>query len=839
MTDSLPEPPELDPAALAASTFGRARKGLDPAEVNAALGRAADALRVWELRDRQLRARLEDLERQVSESHEVDEHRIASVLGEETARIVTAAKDAAAEIRSKAEDQAARLLRETEESATSAADALKAEAAELREQAEAARAASEAEAEQRRADAAAAAEVLEADARRRHDELIAEAAGVLDLRTREAESVASGLVEAAAAELSAAEVEAAGIRIAAEVAANEERDRAREEGRTMVAEAKALRERMLADLAERRRTARRQIEGARAGRDRIVEVLRAAGADVAATIDGLEDIDGEIQRAADAAALQVDDDIDAVVAELEAELSTPSIETPDGQEGEPSVEAPVDEVPATPMVVLDIEIDEPVGSPAPADEHADVGAAESVGADANAAEPDEAGAGASESEPAAVGDDVGEQALAAPAGGADEATGTGEEHEIELVETVDVVETLTVVEDADGIAVVDVVEVTDVLDAVDTSTGESVELAAETRVDAEVIGMFRNGRSTEESADVVAAGDQPSTEDLEGADELDDLDDDDLDDAEDATGATVHDLFARIRAEGLDEDESVDDTEVVDLSDGGQEAPDQVVPGLSAAEQVETGSSAAGQAEAVPVEAAAAVGVTDIGELLDQRDRALVPIEKQLSRSLRRLASDEQNEVLDQLRRLKRARPDVATVLSDPEATRTRFVDALLADFGAAVEAGSTFWSEVAGSSADTLFDDEDRTRNVLSSQLDEFLAVHRAHLERTFAEADEQGMDASDLGDSIRAAYRDLRSSSLAELAGDLATAGFAHGERVAAGPGTPWRWVVDNGGLPCADGEDNALAGDVACEEPFPTGDITPPAHPGCRCMLLPAHR
>jgi hypothetical protein len=317
-------------------------------------------------------------------------------------------------------------------------------------------------------------------------------------------------------------------------------------------------------------------------------------------------------------------------------------------------------------------------------------------------------------------------------------------------------------------------------------------------------------------------------------DELDDLDDDELEDADEATGATVHDLFARIRAEGLDEDEVGDEAT----------EPEQAEPGR--AESEPTGSEPAASAtpdaasgEAASAEAAVATAVTEIGLLLDQRDRALVPIEKQLSRSLRRLASDEQNEVLDQLRRLKRARPDVATVLSDPADTRTRFVDALLADFGAAVEAGSAFWSEVAGSSADTLFDDEDRTRSVLSSQLDEFLAVHRAHLERTFAEADEQGLDASDLGDRIRAAYRDLRSSSLAELAGDLATAGFAHGERVAAGPGTPWRWVVDNGGLPCADGEDNALAGDVACEEPFPTGDITPPAHPGCRCMLLPAHR
>ena len=63
MTDSLPEPPELDPAALAASEFTRARRGLESTEVRAALGRAADALRTWEERDTRLRERIVELER--------------------------------------------------------------------------------------------------------------------------------------------------------------------------------------------------------------------------------------------------------------------------------------------------------------------------------------------------------------------------------------------------------------------------------------------------------------------------------------------------------------------------------------------------------------------------------------------------------------------------------------------------------------------------------------------------------------------------------------------------------------------------------------------------------
>ena len=135
MTDSLPAPPELDPASLAASEFTRARKGLEATEVRAALGRAADALRTWEERDARMRERLTLLEQRLDESHELDEGRIAAVLGEETARIVTAARDAAAEIRTKAEQQAERLIRESEESATAAAEALRGEAQILRDEA--------------------------------------------------------------------------------------------------------------------------------------------------------------------------------------------------------------------------------------------------------------------------------------------------------------------------------------------------------------------------------------------------------------------------------------------------------------------------------------------------------------------------------------------------------------------------------------------------------------------------------------------------------------------------------------------------------------------------------
>ena len=597
MTDTLPEPPEIDPAVLAGTHFERVRKGLDPVSVQATLGRAADALRIWELRDRQLREKVTELEEQVVESQNLDESRIVSVLGEETAKIVTAAKDAATAIRTKAEEQAERHLRETEASSTATAERLIAESTEQLDEANRLRAEAASEADRVSAEAIAAADALSAAALQRHDELIAQAEAILDIKTSEAELAAEAVRVVSVAEVAAAHSAANDMRAAAEEVAAANKETAREEGRAMVAEAKAIKERMFDDLATRRTIARRQIEASRGGRDQILEVLRAAAADVASTIEGLEDSEVEVQAAAVAAANQIEDDSEEVLADLQIEP--------------------------------DSEFDS--------------------------------------------------------------------ESALSLVE---VVETLEVVEDE--------------------------------------------------------------------------------------SGATVHDLFARIRSQGLIEDEP-----------------------------------------AVRLDAP-----------MDERDRLLLPIEKQLSKALRRLASDEQNDVLDYLRRIKTSRPDFAKVLDTPDQVMKKFTDALDEDFSLAVAAGSEFWSTVAGSAADSLFGEDDQVHECLRANLGQFLETHRAHLERSFTEGDEEGLENSEQAERIRATYRDWRSSSLAELAGDLATAGFAQGERLAAGPGTHWCWTVDHGGLPCADGEDNALEGAIPCGDPFPTGDITPPAHPGCRCILLPAH-
>ncbi len=71
--------------------------------------------------------------------------------------------------------------------------------------------------------------------------------------------------------------------------------------------------------------------------------------------------------------------------------------------------------------------------------------------------------------------------------------------------------------------------------------------------------------------------------------------------------------------------------------------------------------------------------------------------------------------------------------------------------------------------------------------------------------------------------------------LSRHYAMAAFARGAYDAYGEGATLRWVVDDE-TPCPDCDDNELAGAVSKGEAYPTGQPHPPAHPGCRCLLLP---
>jgi len=211
--------------------------------------------------------------------------------------------------------------------------------------------------------------------------------------------------------------------------------------------------------------------------------------------------------------------------------------------------------------------------------------------------------------------------------------------------------------------------------------------------------------------------------------------------------------------------------------------------------------------------------------ILARRDEAIGDTARRLARQLKRELSTEENEVLDRLRRTKGA-PDVAAALPAADDHLARYRAMVASELGAASDAGAGFFPDASGAAGDIGVDD---LAGELASSL---VGQLRGRLERAFAD----GGDEAEVADRVRASYREWKTERIAGAAEDAVLAAFGRGVFEAAPASTEFRWVVDDGEHPCPDCDDDALAGAVAKGEPFPTGAVLPPAHPGCRCLIVP---
>ena len=268
--------------------FERVRRGFDPEQVRSTLDEISRQIRSLQ-RDRdRLRSDAQELSAEVeraklqTEPVMPERHELVKMLGEEMARLLDSARDTADDIRSRAE-QDAQAIR----------DAAAGERTALR-----------AEVEGELAEARNAASAKE-------------------------EEILAGAERAAAERIAAADADALAMR--AEIDAQREQakedvkqllDEAREEGRNMIVEAKQFRERILRDLAGRRKIARKQLEAMQAAQERLLEAFAACANSVESATSELHTALPEAKAAADRAADQVDEDIEQVVASMEAAIAT-------------------------------------------------------------------------------------------------------------------------------------------------------------------------------------------------------------------------------------------------------------------------------------------------------------------------------------------------------------------------------------------------------------------------------------------------------------------------------------------------------------------------------------
>ena len=536
-----------------------------------------------------------------------------------------------------------------------------------------------------------------------------EAAGKIKVRSEE---TATRLVREATDEAARvredAELEAARVRQDATSDAEAEILMAKQQGRDMVNEARAYRERVLADVARRRELAREQIEDLMHGRDRIVQVFDRARI---ATEDVLRELDD--------------------VAEEPSEF--------------------VNLAPTTGPIPIIVQADEieareamrPAVSSAPAfvpyDQDEDVAVmAEEVVIDRSA-----------------------------------------------LIEDVVVIEK-PVVEDETPIAPV-------------------VELVVEAPV-SNVVSLFAR-----QEVQVV------------------DMDDEDLDDEDDVNDPPLvivepkarvavppaDDIFAKLRRSGADSVAKEVASTQVKKAEPKKKTTEKVV-GKTAEKVVEKAVEKTVEEIAAPTP-------------FELRDEALAPVIAAMSRRLKRILADEQNEVLDILRG-KLPVKTLDAIVGPKVDHSARLIEALEASLKAAASAG-----------AQSLSDASDKeVQKMVASQMaaiNEYVIATvvvplRERLSRSISQA---SGDNAELTSLVRLVYREWKNTHVDTQVDNIAQTSFGRGAFAALTPGEKICWKVDPNGPACADAEDNSLAGFVGAGEAFPTGHTLAPAHAGCRCALV----
>jgi hypothetical protein len=304
-----------------------------------------------------------------------------------------------------------------------------------------------------------------------------------------------------------------------------------------------------------------------------------------------------------------------------------------------------------------------------------------------------------------------------------------------------------------------------------------------------------------------------------------------------AAGTAVDELFARIRAgrtEGGTAEASTG--EVPAAGDEGSG-----LPGTADSPDAAVTKATALPAATAGAEEAAEPHVTDEAEegrlsdgdeaLMQKRESAIVDLEVTLTRKLKRALQDEQNDLLDRLRSL-RGEPRASALLSEHDAQIAGYADSASPLLVKAASAGAAFAAEVLATkpanrgSASVAEVANEAARSIVDPLRRRLQDVISAHA----------GEDQSVLVESVGAAYREWKSQRIERISGDALAAAFSRGTWHAMPEGSSMRWIVEDVDGPCPDCDDDALAGVLPRSEVFPTGQHYPPAHSGCRCLLVP---
>ena len=220
------------------------------------------------------------------------------------------------------------------------------------------------------------------------------------------------------------------------------------------------------------------------------------------------------------------------------------------------------------------------------------------------------------------------------------------------------------------------------------------------------------------------------------------------------------------------------------------------------------------------------------GLVFERRDEVLAPIMVALTSKIKRVLADEENSMLTYLQGKKSA-VALEKVLPQPSVHVQGYIEAVAEDVMSAAMGG-------AKSLSSSLKADLRRkvtssaVMQVMSKNIDDVLVRPlRDRIQRCVEQSDG---DREEMSKLIRSVYREWKMQRVEQHIGDIARLAYSRGAYLVLDQGTSVCWMVDPNGPPCADAEDNSLAGAIALGTDFPTGHAHPTAHTGCRCLVTP---
>ena len=220
-------------------------------------------------------------------------------------------------------------------------------------------------------------------------------------------------------------------------------------------------------------------------------------------------------------------------------------------------------------------------------------------------------------------------------------------------------------------------------------------------------------------------------------------------------------------------------------------------------------------------------------KMFERRDSALIAVDESLVKKFKRVLADEENAMLNYLQS-KKAQVALEKVLPSFENQLQTFVEATSKELIEAAMSGAQSLSKSLKSDLRKKISNA-TVMQVLSKKLaDDIVYPLRERIQKCVESSDGS---ASEMSSLIRSAYREWKMKQVDKIVGDISRLAYSRGAYLVLETGVKVCWMVDPNGPPCADAEDNSLAGEVNCGEKFPTGDEHPVIHAGCKCLVVPS--